>query len=261
MADMKHVVLIHGSWSRGEQWDPARAAFEERGYTVHTPTLRHHELPSDEGAAKIAQLSLRDYTDDLVATVASLDSPPLLVGHSLGGLLVQLIAARTDHAGIVAACPSAVGPSGLNSTTVGLTYRHALQPRPWAKPVYPPSWQRFRRAIAAAQAEEVAREVFAELVCESGRALFFELALPWLDRGKAATVDFSAITSPVLVIAGERDRILPPRSVRQTAARYQNATYVEIPRSDHLVFAGEALPVTMGRIDDWIAANHVPSAT
>jgi hypothetical protein len=53
MADTKHGVLIHGSWSRGEQLAPARAAFEERGYTAHTPTLRHHELPSQEGALKI----------------------------------------------------------------------------------------------------------------------------------------------------------------------------------------------------------------
>jgi esterase/lipase len=45
MSDTKHVVLIHGALSRGEQLAPARAAFEERGYTAHTPTLRHHELP------------------------------------------------------------------------------------------------------------------------------------------------------------------------------------------------------------------------
>jgi pimeloyl-ACP methyl ester carboxylesterase len=105
MAETKHVVLIHGSFSRGEQLAPARAAFEERGYTAHTPTLRHHELPSHEGAMKIAPLSLRDYTDELVAFANSLDSPPLLVGHSLGGLLAQLVAARTRHAGLVAACP------------------------------------------------------------------------------------------------------------------------------------------------------------
>ena len=89
MSDTKHVVLIHGMWSRGEQYAPARAAFEERGYVVHTPTLRHHELPLHECAMKIASLSLRNYTDDLVTLVASLDSPPLLVGHSLGGLLAH----------------------------------------------------------------------------------------------------------------------------------------------------------------------------
>ena len=86
MSDAKHVVLIDGTWCRGDSWGPTRAAFEERGYTVHTPTLRHHELPLREGAMKVAPLSMRDYTDDLVALVDSLDSPPLLVGLSLGGL-------------------------------------------------------------------------------------------------------------------------------------------------------------------------------
>ena len=40
-------------------------AFEERGFTVHTPTLRYHELPIEEGARLIAPLSLRDFADDL----------------------------------------------------------------------------------------------------------------------------------------------------------------------------------------------------
>src|ERR1700747_880194 len=55
-AEAKQVVLIHGSWSRGEQLAPARAAFEERGYTAHTPTLRHPHLPSHEGAMIVASL-------------------------------------------------------------------------------------------------------------------------------------------------------------------------------------------------------------
>jgi pimeloyl-ACP methyl ester carboxylesterase len=257
VSDTKHVVLIHGSWSRGEQWAPARAAFEQRGYTVHTPTLRHHELPLDEGVSKIASLSLRDYTGDLVALVASLDGPPILVGHSLGGLVVQLVAARTRPAGIVAACPSAVGPAGLNPTTLRLSFRHGLQPRPWAKPVYPPTWEQFRRAAAHAQAEETARQVFDDLVCESGRVLFFELAVPWLDRAKAATVDVAAITGPVLVIGGAVDRIVPTRLGRRCAARYRNGTYAEILGSDHLVFHGNALSVTMDHIDDWITRNDV----
>ena len=261
MADTKQVVLIHGTWARGDSWGPARAAFEERGYTVHTPTLRHHELPLQEGAMKIAPLSMRDYTDDLVALVDSLDSPPLIVGLSMGGLLAQLVAARTRHAGVVAACPApAAGFMVANPMTLrggmSLVGRHFLQPRPWAKPLYPPTWQRFRRLLANAQNEETAREVFADLVCESGRAEC-EQVFPYLDRGKATTVNFAAVTTPVLVIRAECDRAIPPQVAPWTATRYQRGTYVEIPRSDHLVFFGEALPVTVGHIDDWIARNHV----
>jgi len=260
MSDTRHVVLIHGTWCRGDSWGPTRAAFEERGYTVHTPTLRHHELPLPEGAIKIAPLSLRDYTDDLVALVDSLESPPLIVGLSLGGLLAQLVAARTRHAGVVAACPVPGAGFIPNPTMlrngVRLVGRHYLQPRPWTKPLYPPTWQRFRRLLANTQTEETAREFFADLVCESGRA-YCEFSFWYLDRGKAATVNFAAVTTPVLVIQGEYDRAITSQVTSWTAARYQRGTYVEIPGSDHLVFSGEALPVTMGHIDDWIARNHV----
>jgi hypothetical protein len=77
MSDIKYVVLIHGMWSRGNQCAPARAAFEERGDTVATPTLRYHELRLEDGSTTIASLTLRDYTDDPVKLVDSLDSPPL----------------------------------------------------------------------------------------------------------------------------------------------------------------------------------------
>lgn len=238
-----------------------RAAFEERGYTAHTPTLRHHELPLNEGATKIASLSLRDYTDDLVRFVNSLDSPPLLVGHSMGGLLAQLVAARTRHAGLVAACPApAAGIFGTTPTNMRMSLPYLLRPRSWAKPVYPPTAERVRRWITNTQAEEVAREVYSDLVCESGRA-YCEMALGVAKLSKATVVDFAAVTTPVLVIGAECDRIVPSGVVRQTAARYQHGSSVEIPRSDHMVFSGASLPVTMGHIDDWIARNPASFAT
>jgi pimeloyl-ACP methyl ester carboxylesterase len=252
-----HVVLIHGSWCRGQVWAEVRAAFEARGYTVHTPTLRHHELPLREGATKVAALSLRDYTDDLVALVTSLDSPPLLIGHSMGGLLAQLVAARTHQAGVVAACPGpAAGTFGATRSGFRATLPHLLRPRPWSKPWHPPTFEQFRRWVANAQTEDVAREVHDGLVSESGRYVW-ELfaAIPRLSR--ATVVDFAAVTTPVLAIGADRDRMVAAAIARQTAARYRHGSYVEIPGSDHMVFTGAALPVTMGHIDEWIASNRV----
>jgi pimeloyl-ACP methyl ester carboxylesterase len=260
VAEAKHVVLIHGSWSRGEQLAPARAAFEERGYTAHTPTLRYHDLPMQEGAMKVASLSLRDYADDLVAFVNSLDSPPLLIGHSMGGLLAQLVAARTRHAGLVAACPGpAAGILGATRTTLRMSLPHLLRPRSWTKPWRPPTFEQSRRWIANTQTEDIAREMYDGLVCESGRYLW-ELLLAVPKLSKANVVDFAAVTAPVLVMGAEYDRIVSAGIVRRTAARYQHGTCVEIPRSDHMVFSGAALPVTMSYIDDWMARNHVLGA-
>ena len=260
MGDTKHVVIIHGSFSRGEQLAAARTAFEERGYTAHTPTLRHHELPAHEGAAKVASLSLRDYADDLVALVNSLDSQPLLVGHSMGGLVAQLVAARTRPAGVVAACPGPVaGTTGGTLTSLRMTLPHVLRPRSWKKPWHPPTFEQSRRWIANTQTEDTAREIYDGFVCESGRYLW-ELLLAPPRLSKASVVDFAAVTAPVLVIGAECDRIVPAGVVRRTAARYQHGTSVEIPRSDHMVFYGAALPVTMSYIDDWMARNHVFAA-
>jgi pimeloyl-ACP methyl ester carboxylesterase len=257
VTEAKHVVLVHGSWSRGEQLASARAAFEDRGYTAHTPTLRYHDLPRQEGATKVASLSLRDYADDLVAFVNSLDSPPLLVGHSMGGLVAQLVAVRTRQAGLVAACPApAAGILGATPTGLRVTVPHLLRPRPWTKPWRTPTFEQFRRWIADTQTEDIARDIHDGLVYESGRYVWeLFLAVPRLS--KATVVDFAAVTAPVLAIGAECDRIVPSKVARQTAARYRNGTYVEIPRSDHMVFSGAALPVTMSYIDDWMARNHV----
>ena len=117
----------------------------------------------------------------------------------------------------------------------------------------------FRSYVSNTHSDAEAREIYAGLVCDSGR-VYCEMGFPWLDRAKAATVDFAAITTPVLTIGAEDDRTVNPRVPRTTSTKYRQGTYVEIPRSDHLVFVGESLPVTMSRIDDWMARNRVLSA-
>ena len=206
---------------------------------------------------EVASLSLRDYADDLVALVNSLDSAPLLIGHSMGGLLAQLVAARTRPAGLVAACPApAAGIVAATPASVRATLPHLLQLRPWTKPWRIPTFDQFRRWIANTQTEDVARHIYDGLVDESGRYVWeLFLALPRLSN--ATAVDFAAITTPVLVMGAEHDRMVSAGVVRQTAARYQHGTAVEIPHSDHMVFSGAALPVTMSYIDDWMARNQV----
>ena len=180
---------------------------------VHAPSLRHHELPQQEGAIRIAPLSLKDYTGDLVRFVDALDSPPLLVGHSMGGLLAQLVAARADHAGLVAVCPgSAAGIFGTTPTNTRMFLPSLMRIRPWAKPVHPPKLAQFRRWLCNTQTDETTREIYDGLVCESGRAIC-EMAVPVKKVSEATTVDFSAVKTPVLVMAGER----PHREARSCA--------------------------------------------
>ena len=127
---------------------------------MHTPSLRFHDLLFDEGAKKIGAVSLRDYADDLVALVETLDSPPLIVGHSLGGLVGQLVAARTPHAGLVAACTApAAGIFAMYPSTARILLPHHAQRRPWHEPLYPTTWKLFRRNISNPHRRRGARHV------------------------------------------------------------------------------------------------------
>ena len=69
--------------------------------------------------------------------------------------------------------------------------------------------------------EEAALELYADLVCDSGR-VYCEMAFTWLDRAKAASVDFAAVTTPVLAIGAESDKTVDPRVPRTTATKYRS---------------------------------------
>ncbi len=226
------VVMIHGAFCGGWAFDGWRALFEAEGYDVHTPTLRHH----DGGATNLkalARTSMADYAHDLERQLDGLDAPPVVIGHSLGGLLAQMLAARRQIAALVLLAPSA--PWGMLPSTPfelasaqilymsGAFWQQALEPHHW---------------IAAANALDRVPEperdaIFARFVPESGLATF-EIMHWMLDLKRATQVDARAVTCPVLCLAGARDRVNPPVTVRRLARRYGGrARYEEIPGHSH----------------------------
>jgi pimeloyl-ACP methyl ester carboxylesterase len=256
----RDVVLIHATGSTGEQWAGTRDHFERLGWTVHTPTLRHHDASVTNQANLVAGVSLRDNTADIADLTRRLDTP-LIGGSSLGGLIAQLVAARTAHRGLFCLAP-APGPGMLGPLWSALTFgRHFLQATPWRKPVSPASWEVFRRSVANEQDEETAREMYSgHLLFDSARA-YSEIFFPYLDRGRAARVDYGAVTGPVLVIGAARDRIISTNICKRTAARYAHGQYVEIDGADHMLTGGRFLPVVLRHLDQWTADNHLAPAT
>ena len=98
---MKDIVLIHGTWCDGSVWGEFATELEKLGLRVHTPSLRYHDLPYKEVEEKVARVSLNDYVKDIVELVESLDEPPIVLGHSLGGLIAQLVGVKTKVEGLI----------------------------------------------------------------------------------------------------------------------------------------------------------------
>ena len=89
------ILFIHGT--NAGPWTMANflGHFEALGYRCLSPAYRHHDKPpSDETTARLVGTSIADYVDDVAAAVATLDRPPILFGHSLGGIIAQKLAAR-----------------------------------------------------------------------------------------------------------------------------------------------------------------------
>jgi non-heme chloroperoxidase len=218
------VVMIHGGFCGPWALDGFAARFRAGGYQVATPALRHHN--GGKPPAALATTSLTDYADDLEALVAALEEPPVLVGHSMGGLLAQMLAARTRIAAVVLLAPSP--PWGVPPSTlfeIGAAHGLLLRVGFWNMILEP------NYAVAAAHSldrfsKAEGEEVFKRFVPESGRATFE--VLHWgLDMRRASEVDARKVACPLLFLAGAADRISPPGTVERAAALYKDRARCE----------------------------------
>ncbi|WP_224031669.1 alpha/beta hydrolase [Pseudomonas aeruginosa] len=257
-----HVLLIHGTWCNGGNWGLFAKELEQRGHTVHAPSLRYHGAPGQidiwDSAQKVSKMGLLDYVEDLARLVDQMDSPPIVIGHSAGALLAQLLAARRATKGVVLLGPApTAGMFSMYPSMCALWGRYTLQ---WLlrKPMYPVAWKPWAKLICNAQPLEIQQSYYATLCAESGYA-YWQMALWFLDwRERAAWVDFKAIRSPVLVITGSEDKCTHPRIGRVTAKKYgERGTYVELLGSDHMMTVGRYLPQTLSAIDRWAEINHL----
>lgn len=260
---MAAIVAIHGMWGHGRQWENWRSILEARGHRVMAPTLRHHDVdphaPPPEG---LGDTSLQDYADDIAQAIADLDEPPVLIGHSMGGLIAQILAARgvARAAVFLAPAPPAGWPAvvelGLPSVT--RTFLRAILTS--AIFVHRPHRPNLGTAIYSClnrMPREQAEAEHARMVHESGRALF-EIAFWFFDRSRhGARVDPDAVTCPTLTVGAGRDRITPVASVRATARRYvrDGGEYREYADYAHWVIAEPGWERIAQETADWIDAH------
>ena len=256
-AKRPEIVFIHGAFCGPWVFDDFRKPFERAGFRIHAPTLRHHGEGAKPSRA-LGQTSLTDYAADLAKLIGDLDAPPILIGHSLGGLLAQMLAAKDLARALVllAPCPPwGIMPSTLFEMASAQTMW--LAGDFWNQPLMPDY------GIAAANSLDrlpmaERQKVFARFVPESGLATF-EIMQWALDAKRAAEVKAQDVTCPVLCLAGHDDKINPPSTVRRIAERYKGrAVYEELPGHSHWLVGEPGWEKIAARALDWIREISSP---
>lgn len=240
--------MVHGAFCGGWAFDQLRKPFQTAGHTVLTPDLRGHDSDAPGGA--VVGVSMRDYADDIARLCTDQPEPPVLLGHSMGGLVAAMAAAKAPVRALVLLAPSApwgVSASSMEeaATAFGL---HMLGPF-WAQSVAPDAGLMKRYSLDRMSHDE--REAVVSRLCpESGRALWETLNW-WLDP--FMTTSLGEAAAPCLVITGERDVVHPPGTVRQTAARL-GAAFIEAPGMSHWLLGEpgwqEVAEIALGWLED-----------
>jgi len=243
--------MIHGMCLTGSCWDNFRKFYEEKNYDCIAPTLRHHKL--EKCNPRLGKVSLLDYVDDLETELEELDleRPPIIMGHSMGGLLAQLLACRVKARALILLTPAA--PRGVNSlklsvirTFVGVMTKWKF----WKKPF------KFSRAAANyaifnCLSDDQKEELFGQMVHESGQAAF-EIGLWPLDREKASEVDYSKINCPILFLAAGRDKISPASTIKKAADMSKIGSLWEYPLMGHMLLLEDKWERVANFIYHWL---------
>lgn len=250
------LVLIHGTWGSGNSWDTIRPDLEDLGFEVYAPSLRYHDLSYHEVEKHIGNVSNLDYVDDLVELIRNLPEAPIVVGHSLGCLLAQMIAERIHVKGMILLGPAPTADIfSAYPTMVAAFGRHFLRPKFWKKPM--PPYPLAKKIGYNQQDQAVIEKSLKEGVPESGR-VYTEMALASLFKAPVTKVDFSQIECPVLIVTGANDKMTVPQIAYKTGKNYGNqATTIYLGEADHYYIGEKFKGQTIFQIKRWLAKEDL----
>jgi pimeloyl-ACP methyl ester carboxylesterase len=242
---MKTILLIHGLWVTPRSWDNFKARYESRGYNVLAPAwpgIAGDVADMQRDPASLNGVGIAEVVAHYEAIVRALPEPPIIIGHSYGGLITQLLLDR--GLGTAGVAIDSVPPKGIYvlpfSTYEALTPALANPFNATRTYLFP--FARWWRVFANTLPEAEARTAYAEqAIAASGKAIF-QAALSNVTPGSLATVNFrNPRRAPLLVIGGEKDVIMPAALSRKIYRRHSASpsltAYKEFPGRSHYLIA------------------------
>lgn len=221
------ILFIHGLWMTPRSWEKWIAHYEAQGYKVLAPSWPGMEAEVEElnrDPSPIAQLDVTKVTDYYDAIIRGMEKPPIIIGHSLGGTIMQLLLDRGLGAvGIGIAAGTVKGVPDLPLSTLWSSFPVLGNPFNYDKAT-PLSAPQFHYAFANTLSEEESNEIYNRYHVPCANRVLFEVAFASLQRDSPTTVNFhNDDRAPMLLIAFEHDHIVPPSASQHNAEKYSES--------------------------------------
>lgn len=239
----KNIVLIHGLWMTPLSWEYWVRYYEERGHSVFAwpwPGLERDIATLRDDPSSSASLGIAEIVDHYEARIRRLETPPIIMGHSFGGLITQILLDRgLGCAGVAIASAPVKGIIFLPLSTIRVVLPALRNPanNHRAAALSP---EQFHYAFTNTLTEEESLQVYDRYAVPGPDHILFQAAFANFNPHAATTVDVeNANRAPLLLIAGEKDHISPPAVIRATQQLYRKSSalteYKEFPERTHFI--------------------------
>ena len=232
----KTIVLIHGMFMNPLCWEHWIERYQSKGYRCIAPAWPGRDKPVEElrknhPDSQLPKLKLGDVVEHMVHIIKALDEKPAVIGHSMGGLVVQLLLQRDMAVAGVAIDPAP--PMGVFTTAFSFLKANlpAINPFLLNHPAMM-TFEQFQYAFVNTLPLDEQRAAYDRYCVPESRGV------PTSSLGAAGKADFKRPHRPLLITAGEKDHIVPAVLNRANYKRYQGPSvtdFKEFPGRDHFL--------------------------
>lgn len=243
------LLFVHGAYTAAWCWDEHFLPFfAENGYSAYALSLSGHGATRRHGS--LDSWSIDNYVSDLIEVVSQLPAPPVLIGHSMGGMVVQKYLERSSAPGAVLLC--SVPPQGLMGSAFGLML---------SKPNLITDLNRIMNG-GHPDIDGLREALFHQPVAAEALQRYYKLCQPESHRAIWDMTLFNLPHTgrmhrpPMLVLGTEHDHLIPPAQVAMTAASY-GLEHTIFPDMGHGVMLEQDWRKVALHIKNWLGTLEV----
>jgi pimeloyl-ACP methyl ester carboxylesterase len=255
----KTIVLIHGAWLTPAGWDLFKPRYEEKGYTVVAPPWPFMDAPIEQLRAnpdkRLKKLTVKQIVDHYEAVIKGLAEKPIIIGHSFGGLVTQLLLDRGHGVCGVALDPALIGGVLPTPTMLASAFPVFAALGGWSR-VLTMKYEAFASTFAQTLPEAERRAAYDKYVVPAPGRIYYLDALGIGVGVRQGNPD----RPPLLMTCGEKDKTVDTAAVK-AVFRIQKKSpslteYKEFPGRSHFLFHEHGWEEVADYALKWAVANQ-----